>query len=161
MQMIKLLANAKTTAVQLRDDVATMQSFNQLDIKWEEHAETVAQMREHVMAMNEQAAQLKADEQKAEPWEKAVIDRIEPYMTTLAGDNEAAMDKFDEHPSIFGTPAAGAYLAADAESANFLTGLIVNFIENGTLRQTIEDYDEQEDGCGLTGVAYRPEGMAS
>jgi hypothetical protein len=161
MQTIKLLADAKTMAVQLKDDAAKMQQFGQLDIKWEAHCGAVAKMREHVAAMNGMVEQLKAAEATAVPWEKAVIDRVGPYMTALATDNEDVMDEFDLHPSLFGTAAAKAYLAANAESTTYLSALVKNVMENGTLRQTIQDYDEQEDGCGLIGVTYREFRVAS
>jgi len=148
-------------AVQAKDDAATMEAFEKLDIKWEAHAGAVAKMREHVMAMNEVAAKLAAAEGTAEPWERGVIDRIEPYMTALAADNEAVMDKFDEHPSLFGTQASSAYLEANTDSATHLSALVVNFVENGTLRQVIQDYDETEDSCGLMGVAHLAYGLES
>ncbi len=161
MQMIKLLGDVRTMAVQAKDDAATLEGFGKLDIKWEAHAGTVAKMREHVMAMNEAVSELKAGEGTAEPWEQGVIERIAPYMTALATDNEAVMDKFDEHPSLFGTQASNAYLEANTDSATHLSALVVNFVENGTLRQTIQDYDETEDTCGLTGVVYQTYGLES
>src|ERR1019366_1576880 len=99
-------------------------------------------------------ASLQALKGTAEPWEKAVIDRIAPYMTALAADNEAIMDEFNAHPSLFGTQASRAFLDANADAAAHLSALILNFVENGTLRQVIQDYDEQEDTCGLIGVAH-------
>jgi hypothetical protein len=161
LQRMKLLADAKTMAVQAREDAAIMQAFALLDIKWEAHAGAVAKIREHVVAMNEVVAKLKAAESTAEPWEQSVIHRIEPYMTALAADNEAAMDKFDEHPSLFGTQASNAYLEANVDSATHLSALVVTFVENGTLRQVIQDYEESEDSCGLIGVAHQAFGLES
>lgn len=160
-QTIKLMADAKTMALQLKADAATMKEFGQLDIKWEAHAATVGKMRDHVAAMQEMVDQLKTMEATAVPWEKTVIDRIGPYMAALAADNNDVMNEFDDHPSLFGTTAAKAYLAANAESAAYLSALVVNFMENGTLRQTIQDYDEQEDSCKLIGVVSPELGVAS
>jgi hypothetical protein len=161
LRMMKLLADARTMAVQAKDDAATIEDFAQLDIKWEAHAGAVAKMREHVMAMNEVATELKAAEGTAEPWEQGVIERIEPYMTALAADNEAIMDEFDAHPSLFGARASSAYLEANADAATHLSALIVNFVENGTLRQVIQDYDETEDSCSLMGIAHLAYGLES
>ena len=138
-QAIELLANARTMAVQAKNDAAAIKAFNQLDIKWEAHAASVAQMKEHVLAMNKEVAELKAVEGAAQPWEKAVIERIEPYLAELAADNQAILDEFDAHPSLFGTPAATAYLEANVSSATYLSALVVNFLENGTLRQMMQD----------------------
>jgi hypothetical protein len=160
-QVIKLLADARTMAVQARDDAATLEAFGQLDITWGAHAVSVARMREHVMAMNDEVTDLKAAEGTAEPWEKAVIDRIAPYITTLATDNEAIMDEFDLHPSLFGAPAANVYLEANVDFATHLSALVANLLENGTLRQMIQDYDQTEDSCSLIGVAHPAYGLES
>jgi hypothetical protein len=158
MQVITLLANAKTTAVQAKEDAARLADFGRLDIKWEAHAGAVAQMREHVMALNEEIAGLKAAEGAVEPWQKEVIARITPYMAELASDNEAILDQFEAHPSLFGTPASSGYLAANVASATYLSALIVNFVENGTLRQVIEN---ESSSSGLIGVAQRTYGLES
>ena len=71
------------------------------------------------------------------------------------------LDAFDAHPSLFGTPASSAYLDANVASATYLSELIVNFVENGTLRQVIQDYDETEDSCGLIGLAQQTYGLES
>jgi hypothetical protein len=148
-------------AVQLKNDASTMQHFGQLDIKWEAHCGAVAKMREHVVAMKEMVDNLKAAEADAVPWERAVIDRVGPYMSALASDNQDVIDEFDQHPSLFGTAAAKAYLAANTESTLYLSALVQNFMENATLRQTIQDYDEPEDSCGLTGFAHPEFGVVS
>jgi hypothetical protein len=161
MQTIKLLADAKAMAVQAKDDAATLRAFDTLDFEWEAHGGAVAKMGEHVMAMDEEVASLQALKGTAEPWAKAVIDRIAPFMTALAADNEAAMDEFSAHPSLFGTEASRAFLDANADAAAHLSALILNFVENGTLRQVIQDDDEQEDTCGLIGVAHLTFGLES
>ena len=104
------------------------------------------------MAMNRRVTELKAAEGGAEPWQKNVIDRIEPYLAEMAKDNEAAIDEVNEHPSLFGTPAWNAYLQANADSATYLAGLIVNYVNNGEMRQKMQDYDQPEDTCGVHGV---------
>jgi len=124
-----------------------------MDIKWEAHAATVAKMREHLMVLEDQITMLKASAGAAEPWQKNVIVRIEPYLTALAKDNEAVIDEMDAHPSLFGTPAANAYLDANANSAAYLAGLIANFVDSGSIREKIQDYDQPEDTCSLMGEA--------
>ena len=153
-----LLLDAKTMAVQAKDDAVTMEGYSQMDIQWEAHAAAIAQIREHGMAMKRQVIELKAAEGTAEPWQKNVIDRIEPYLAEMAKDNEAILKEMDAHPSLFGTPAWNAYLQANADSATYLSGLIVNLVNNGAMRQKMQDYDQPEDTCGLSGVAKRSYG---
>lgn len=147
-----LLLDAKTMAVQAENDAITMESYTQTSIPWGEHAAEIAQIKEHVMALNRQATELKAAQGTAEPWQKNVIDRIDPYLAEMAKDNEAVLDEMDAHPSLFGTPAWNAYVQANASSAAYLEGLIVNFVNNGGIRQKMQDYDQPEDTCGLSGV---------
>jgi hypothetical protein len=151
-QVSALLLDAKAMAVQAKDDAVRMEGFGQTDIPWEAHAAAIAQIREHGMAMNQQAIELKAAEGTADPWQKNVIDRIEPYLAEMAKDNEAAIEEMNEHPSLFGTPAWNAYLQANADSATYLAGLISNYVNNGAMRQKMQDYDQPEDTCGLSGV---------
>jgi hypothetical protein len=154
-QISALLLDAKTMAVQAEDDAMTMESYTQTSIPWGEHASEIAQIEEHVMALNRQATELKAAEGTAEPWQKTVIERIEPYLGEMAKDNQSVIDETDKHPSLFGTPAWNAFVQANASSAAYLGGLIVNFVNNGTIRQNMRDYDQPEDTCGLSGVANR------
>jgi hypothetical protein len=147
-----LLVDAKTMAAQAKDDAFTMESYSQMAVPWGDHAATVGQIREHVMAMNRQVTELKAAEGGAEPWQKNVIDRIEPYLAEMANNNEAAIDQMNERPSLFGTPAWNAYLQANADSATYLAGLIANYVNNGAMRQKMQDYDQPENTCGLGGV---------
>lgn len=154
-QVSALLLGAKTMAVQAKDDAVTMQSYSQMGMKWAAHDAAVAQMREHVMAMKQQAVELKAAGGSAEPWQKNVIDRIEPYLAEMAKDNEAVIEEMNEHPSMFGTPAWNAYLQANADSATYLASLVVNAVNTGALRQKMQDYDQPEDTCGLSDVANR------
>jgi len=158
-QVSALLLGAKTMAVQAKDDAVTMQSYSQMGgIQWGAHAAAIAQMREHVMAMNQQAIELKAAQGTAEPWQKNVIDRIEPYLAEMAKNNETVIDEMNEHPSLFGTPAWNAYLQANADSATYLASLVVNSVNNGALRQKMQDYDQPADTCGLSGVAEKAYG---
>lgn len=157
-QVSALLVDAKTMAVQAKDDALSMQSYSQMAIPWGSHAAAIGQIREHVMAMNRQVMELKAAEGSAEPWQKNVINRIEPYLAEMAKSNEAVIDEMNEHPSLFGTPAWNAYLQANADSAVYLAGMIVNLVNNGALRQKIQDYDQPEDTCRLSGAANRPYG---
>lgn len=157
-QVSALLLGAKTMAMQAKDDAVTMQSYSQMSVKWEAHAAAIAQITEHVMAMNGQAIELKAAQGTAEPWQKNVIHRIEPYLAEMAKDNEAVIDEMNQHPSLFGTPAWNAYLQANADSATYLASLIVNAVNNGAIRQKMQDYDQPADTCGLSGVANRPYG---
>jgi hypothetical protein len=148
-----LLVDAKTMAAQAKDDAFTMESYSQMAVPWGDHAAAIGQIREHVLAMNRQVAELKAAEGGAEPWQKNVIERIEPYLAEIAQNNQAAIDEMNQHPSLFGTPAWNAYLQANADSATYLAGLIANYVNNGAMRQKMQDYDQPEDTCGLSGVA--------
>jgi hypothetical protein len=154
-QVSMLLVDAKTVALQVKDDAITMQGYTRTDLKWEAHAATLAKMREHLTILEDQVTTLKALAGAAEPWQKTVIVRIEPYLTALAKDNEAVIDEMDAHPSLFGTPAANAYLDANANSAAYLADLIASLVDSGSIREKIQDYDQPEDTCGLMGEAAR------
>lgn len=150
----ELLTDAKTMAVQVEQDAVTMASYSQLDMKWQSHSAALAEMRQDLMSLNQQLTRLKASEGVAEPWQKKVVARIEPYVNSLTEDNEAVLDEAEAHPSLFGTPAWNAYVQANANSAAYLESLIVNFIDNGALRDKMQGYESPEDTCRLMGAAH-------
>jgi hypothetical protein len=144
-QISTLMLDAKTMALQARDDAATMAGYGHMDMKWGDHAKAVAQIRENVMGMDVQVAKLKAAEGNAEPWQKDVMQRIEPYLTQLAENNNSILAEMDTNPSVFGTAAWNAYLDENANSAAYFAGLIANFVNDGMRK--MRDYDQPQDIC--------------
>ena len=91
-QVSRLLSEAKTMAFQLKEDAATMESFTRMNVSLESHAVAINQIKDHVNALGRQAQKLKAARNTASPWQRAVIDRINPFLDELAGYTEAVIE---------------------------------------------------------------------
>jgi len=136
-QVSTLLSETKTMAFQLKEDAATMESFTRMNVSLESHAVAINQIKDHVNALGRQAQKLKAARNTASPWQRAVIDRIDPFLDELAGYTEAVIEHIngdrkhtlDEYRD---------YLEANADYASDLAAMIANFVDYGRTKQRLE-----------------------
>jgi hypothetical protein len=129
-QVSKLLSEAKTMAFQVKEDASTMESFTRMNVSWESHAAAINQIREHVNALGRQVGKLKDARGGASPWQKAAIDRINPYLDELAGYSEAVIEHVSGAKKH--TPEEYKdYLEANADYATDLAAIIADFVNYG------------------------------
>ena len=133
----KLLSEAKTMAFQLKEDAATMESFNRMNVSRESHAEAINQIKDHVNALIRQSAKLRDAKAKAEPWQKQVIDRINPYLDELTGYTEAVIEHLSgEKKHNFAE--YQDYLEANADYSADLAAMIANVVDYGKARNRVD-----------------------
>jgi len=136
-QVNKLLSEAKTMAFQLKEDAQTMESFNRANVAWEGHVTAINQIKDHVNALGRQVTKLQEVRNSASPWQKTAIDRINPFLSELAGYTDAVIEHvngqqkhtFDEYKD---------YLEANADYATDLAAMIGNFVDYGKARQRLQ-----------------------
>lgn len=136
-QVSKLLSEAKTLAVQVKEDASTMESFTRMNVSWESHALAISQMREHMNELGRQVAKLKDAREGASPWQKTAIDRINPYLDELGGYTSAVI----EHVSGTAkhTPEEYKdYLEANADYSADLAAMIADFVNYGKTKHRME-----------------------
>ena len=138
-QVSKLLSEARTMAFQLKDDAETMQTFAGMKVGWETHRDAMSRIKEHVNALAQQVDKLKAARDDASPWQKAVIDRIDPYMSELNGYSEAVIENLSKHPERLGTPEYKDYLSANADYAGDLASMIADFVDYGRTKDRLQN----------------------
>ena len=134
----KLLSDAKTMAFQVKEDAETMESFTRSDLNWESHATAITQIKEHINALGRQTAKLKDAKPTASPWQKAAIDRINPFMDELAGYTEAAIEHLNKHPTRLNSAEYKDYLEANADYAGDLAQMIADFVDYGKTKTRME-----------------------
>jgi hypothetical protein len=137
-QVSKLLSEAKTMAFQLKEDAGTMESYTRSNVTWESHAITITQIKEHVNALGRQVAKLKDAKNSASPWQKTVIDRINPFMDELGGYTEAVIEHLNKKPKLLTTAEYKDYLEANADYAGDLAAMIGDFVDYGKTKQRLE-----------------------
>lgn len=134
----KLLGQAKTMAVQLRDDAVAMEGFTRMNVSWESHAVAINQIRDHVNALEKQEAKLKDARAEAAPWQKTAIDRIVPYLDELEGYTSAVIERINDQPNRLFTDEYKDFLAANADYATDLAAMIGDFVDYGKTRDRLE-----------------------
>jgi hypothetical protein len=136
-QVSKLLSEAKTMAFQVKEDAVTMESFTRMNVSWDAHAAAVAQMREHINTLGREVNKLNEAKATASPWQRAAIDRIQPYLDELGGYTAAVIDHLN------GTPRHNIaeykdYLEANADYATDLAAMISDFVNYGNTKDRLE-----------------------
>ena len=142
-QVSKLLSEAKTMAFQLKEDAETMEGYTRSDATWESHAAAITQVKERVNALGRQVTKLKDARNTASPWQKAAIDRINPFMDELAGYTEAIIENVNKHPNLLTTPEYKDYLEANADYAGDLAAMIGDFVNYGRTKQRLQRLTEK------------------
>jgi hypothetical protein len=137
-RVAKLLAEAKTMAVQLKDDAVAMESFTRMNVSWESHAVAINQIKDHINALVAHEAKLKAARSAASPWQKTAIDRIVPYLDELEAYTFAVIERINEQPKRLFTPEYKDFLAANADYSTDLAAMIGDFVNYGKTRDRLE-----------------------
>jgi predicted sulfurtransferase len=134
----KLLAEAKTTALQLKDDAVAMESFTRMNVSWESHAVAINQVRDHINALENQEAKLKEARNEASAWQKTAIDRIVPFLDELEGYTYAVIERINDQPKRLFTDEYKDFLQANADYATDLAAMIGDFVDYGKARDKVE-----------------------
>jgi len=136
-QVTKLLSETKTMAFQLKEDAVTMESFNFNNVSWETQTAAINTIKEHINVLGKQVGKLKAVKAEASPWQKTVIDRINPYLDEMVGYTTAEIEhiagarehNFAEYKD---------YLEANADYATDLAAMIGDFVSYGNAKNRVE-----------------------
>ena len=142
-QVSKLLSEAKTMAFQLKEDAETMESYTRSNAGWETHAAAITQIKDHVNALERQAAKLKDAKNTASPWQKTAIDRITPFLDELEGYTSAVIEHINKHPKLLATPEYKDYLEANADYAGDLAAMIGDFVDYGRTKQRFQSLTDK------------------
>jgi len=130
-------------AFQLKEDAETMESYTRSNATWESHAVAITQVKERVNALGRQVTKLKDARNTASPWQKAAIDRINPFMDELAGYTEAVIENVNKHPKLLTTAEYKDYLEANADYAGDLAAMIGDFVDYGRTKQRLQRLTEK------------------
>jgi hypothetical protein len=136
-QVTKLLSEAKTQAFQIKEDAATMESFNRMTVSTEAHAAMINQIRDHVNTLARTEAKLNDAEAGAAAWQKQVINRIVPFLDELNGYTSAVIEHLNGE--VLHTPAEYKdYLEANADYSADLAKMIGDFVDYGKTKDRLE-----------------------
>jgi hypothetical protein len=136
-QVTKMLAEAKTMALQLRDDAASMQSFNFNPVTRQSHVTAINTIRDEINALGRHQERLQALESEAAPWQATAIERINPYLDEMAGYTMAVIEHLNgDAQHTFAE--YRDYLDANADYSTDLAAMIGDFVKYGGSKRTVE-----------------------
>ncbi len=136
-QVAKLLSEAKTMAYQLKEDALFMESFTFNPMSRETQAVAINNIIEHINALGKQVAKLRAVEGEASPWQRAVIERINPYLDEMGGYSGAVIEHLNRAPQ-HNFAEYKDYLEANADYASDLAAMINDFVSYGNAKNRVE-----------------------
>jgi len=128
-EISRLLSEAKSHAVLVADDAATLQSFTNSSLSWESHSAKLAQMVDHVNSLgvvNKKLADLKP---QGSPWQQTAIDRIDPLLRDVAAQLTATMKHLKDHQSQVHMGPYRDLVQATHEYASRTAEMIGDFVE--------------------------------
>lgn len=137
----KLISQAKTLAFQLKEDAVLMEGFNRMTVSRESQLAAIRTLKADINALGELNPQLKAAEGEGAPWQRAVIDRIAPYLEEMIGYTTAEIEYLttgEHNPAQYKD-----YLEANADYASDLAAMIGDFVSYGNAKHRVEHLTEK------------------
>jgi hypothetical protein len=142
-EITRLLAEAKTEAVELKNDADHMHSFTNSRMSWESYAGKAEMIKEHVNKTGQLLAKLKDAESEGAPWQQTAVQRIEPLLKELAGNVESTITYLNANPAKIHFSAFKDYVKANYELSSELEALIRDFVNYGESKQKFERLRER------------------
>jgi hypothetical protein len=135
-----LLSQAKTQAIQLKNDAADMESFTLSTLSWQSHAAKITEIKEHVNAVGKTVSKLNQAKDTASPWQKTAIERVNPVMGELAMNVEATINHLNkEQGRLLNTQEHKDYLKSSAELATRMASVVSDFVDYGQTKAKFEE----------------------
>ncbi len=142
-EVTKLLADARTEAMELNRDAADMDSFATSNLSWSTYASKVERIKEHVNNAGKLLAKLKDAEAEGSAWQRTAIARIEPLLTELAGNTEKTIHYLNDNSTKIHFPEFKEYVRSNYELASTLEVLIKDFVSYGESKQKFERLEKK------------------
>jgi len=135
----KLLADAKTQAIDLKKAAEQLESFTRTKASWESHAGMIEKMKEQINETGKLLAKMTDLRSSGTPWQQQAIDQITPLLKELATNTTATIDHLKANRSRLNTPEYRDYVIANYDVATELTALISDFVDYGRTKARLEN----------------------
>jgi len=139
-----LLSEAKTGAIQVKDDANTMESFTMSNLDWRSHAAKVLEIKDHINNLGKTVAKLNQARSSASAWQQTAIDRVNPILRELAANVQATIEHLNKdrtHP--LQTTEHKDYLKANAELSTRMSTLVSDFVDYGQTKAKFEQLSQR------------------
>jgi hypothetical protein len=133
------LTDAKSEAIQLKQDAEEMNSFVRSKTSWETHAAKLREIKEHVNKLGELVTKMNNAEAAASPWQQQSINRVTPLLTELAAGVTTTIKHLSDNKDRLLNPPYPDYAAANATYASDLAQLVSDYVAYGDAKHRSED----------------------
>ena len=137
-EVTNLLSQAKTHAVQLRDDADTMKQYGRSKMAWESHVIQINTIKDHINNLGKVLQKMSDRQEYASPWQQGAIDRVAPLARELASNIEATIEHINNNQTRLDLPEYRDFLSANFELSSSLSGLIVDYVSYGKSKATYQ-----------------------
>lgn len=137
-EISKLLADAKTEAIQLKKDAEELQSFTRSKVSWQGHASAIEAIRAHVNSVGRMTAKLNDARGTASAWQEQAIDRITPLLKELAANTSATIECLNRNKAHLWNEEYKDFVTANYEMSSELASLIGDFVDYGKAKSKFE-----------------------
>ena len=138
-----LLSDAKSEALELRDDADHMQSFTRSNLSWQSYAGTINEIKNHINKAGGLLAKLTGVRETGSSWQQQAIDQITPVLKELAANTEATIEYLKENRTFLHSTQLQDYCRVNYELARDLTSLVTDFIDYGETKAKFEELQEK------------------
>ena len=137
-EVTRLLADAKTEAVELKTDASDMEAYTRSTRSWETYAGKLVMIKGHVNNTGKLLTKLKDAEATGSPWQQTAIKRIEPLLKEMADNTEATISHLNANQGKVHFPEFTDYVKANYELATDIEALIRDFVDYGSAKEKFE-----------------------
>lgn len=135
-QISKLLADAKTHAVQAEDDAASLESFTRSKVSWRQHVIELESMKRHVNEIGKIVADLQELEPQASAWQKQAIAQVSPLLRDMGSHLSKTIEHLNNNQTRIHMPEYMDYTRKNYQLAKQTANLIGDFIEYDQAQNT-------------------------
>ena len=130
-EVSELLTQAKSQALQLRNDSDLMHKFSMMSVSWQSHAEQITMIKTHINELGKLLREMDSKRETASPWQQQAIDRITPLAAELASDVEKTIEHINNNQNRLHTQQYKDYLASNYEVSESISALISDYVSYG------------------------------
>jgi hypothetical protein len=144
-EVSKLLLDAKSEAVELREDAEKMATLVRSKVSWQSLGVTLDQIKEHVNKNGRLLAQLQEARATGSPWQQQAIDHITPLLTELAANTTATIEHLNVNRSLVHRKELSDYCKTNSKLATELAALVADFVDYGATKATLAELQKKVD----------------
>ena len=134
-----LFQQARSLAVQLNRDAATMESFTRSNLSWQTHSAQITTIRDHINNAGSILSQMQAARGDAKPWHQDAIDGITPLLKEMASNTDGIISHLNENPRRLRDPNYVQFVRSNSQSARQLSTAIGNIVDFDNTRSRMEE----------------------